>query len=157
MIHSFKHKMLMLFKCLLLEKRILFFGQKVERLSCYQYGLVSLIPELLRNIEDVGSPFLDNFEVESIPLEIDLYNAEGIHKNQLHRMGLPLRVFGKGAFFQPYIPLQQIDILMHKETKSFLVGTTNSIFTHHKACAIDLLVNVNSILRQNCIHTTCIG
>ena len=33
---------------------------------------------------------------------------------------------------------------MSKDTKSFLVGTTNSIFTTYKACSIDIIVNVDS-------------
>lgn len=42
------------------------------------------------------------------------------------------------AFFQPYLPLQQVDLL--QETKSWLCGTTNTIVTHQKD--IELLVNV---------------
>lgn len=52
--------------------------------------------------------------------------------------GLPLDIFGKDAFFQPYLPLQQMDML--KETKSWLCGSTNTIVTQHSG--IDLLVNV---------------
>ena len=57
-------------------------------------------------------------------------------------MGLPLDIFGKDAFFQPYLPLQQMDLL--KETKSWLCGCTNSIVTAQKE--IDLLVNVRVFL-----------
>ena len=53
-------------------------------------------------------------------------------------LGLPLDVFGKDAFFQPYLPLQQVDII--KDTRSWLCGSTNSIVTQQKE--IDLLVNV---------------
>lgn len=112
--------------------------------------MVSLIPELLRHIDDVGSPNIDNYEwkwnsenseLEDLPTKKELYNC-----------GFPLRVFGKvnmiinikGGFFQPYIPLQQLDVLLCKDTKSFLVGTTNSIFTTYKACAIDIIVNADS-------------
>jgi hypothetical protein len=45
----------------------------------------------------------------------------------------------KDAFFQPYLPLQQLDML--KETKGWLCGSTNSIVTQQKE--IDLLVNVS--------------
>jgi len=55
-------------------------------------------------------------------------------------LGLPLDVFGKDAFFQPYIPLQQLDMI--RETKSWLCGSTNTIVTNQKE--IDLLVNVSS-------------
>nr|KAJ3419731.1 late secretory pathway protein avl9 [Polyrhizophydium stewartii] len=149
LIFKFRHKTLQLVKLLLLGKRVLFFGQKVERLSAYQYGLISLFPELLRHLEDVGSPALANLELKrrasrkvslnSSARSMDLlrqHNSES-HKTKMHKLGHPLRIFGEGAFFQPYIPLQQIDVIMSPETKSFLVGTSNAIFTHHKACNID--------------------
>ena len=94
MIHTFKHKILVLFKALLLEKRILFFGQKVERLSTYQYGLVSLVPELLRHIEDVGSPSLDIIEAQ-LPNQADVSDAEYASKSRLLKMGFPLCIFGE--------------------------------------------------------------
>jgi hypothetical protein len=55
-------------------------------------------------------------------------------------MGLPLHLFGQDSFFQPYLPLQQID--MATKSKSFLVGTTNSIFRQQKECAIDVIVDL---------------
>jgi hypothetical protein len=48
------------------------------------------------------------------------------------------------AFFQPYLPLQQLDIA--KETKTFLCGSTNSIVTQQKE--IDLLVDVGRSVRD---------
>lgn len=45
------------------------------------------------------------------------------------------------AFFQPYLPLQQLDML--KDTGSWLCGTTNSIVTQQKE--VDLLVNVSDL------------
>jgi Transport protein Avl9 len=61
LVYKFKEKTLKLFKLILLSKRVLFFGQKVERLSAYQYSLVSLIPELSQHLEDVGSPLIDTY------------------------------------------------------------------------------------------------
>ena len=58
-------------------------------------------------------------------------------------LGLPLDLFGKDAFFQPYLPLQQVDLI--KETRSYVCGTTNSIVTQQKD--IDLLVNVCPLLQ----------
>jgi hypothetical protein len=68
--------------------------------------------------------------------------ANLIYRSKLNKLGHPLNVFGNGAFFQPYIPLQQIDILMSPETKSFIAGTSNRIFIHQKACNIEAVVNV---------------
>ena len=107
---------------------------------------MSLIPELTRRLEDVGSPTLDFVASPGVPPDVQesLSDSEKQTKERLSKMGFPLQVFGEGSFFQPYIPLQQIDVLISKETKSFVVGTTNAIFTHHKACAIDVMVNVRS-------------
>lgn len=51
-----------------------------------------------------------------------------------------LHLFGKEAFFQPYLPLQQVDTL---RTRSWLTGTTNQIVTQQRDCKYDLLVNVS--------------
>ncbi len=65
-------------------------------------------------------------------------------------MGHPLRLFGKvdhlnkGSFFQPYIPLQQLNVLESKDTKSFLVGANNSIFLTQKSLDIDVIANVDT-------------
>jgi len=61
----------------------------------------------------------------------------------VERYGMPLSIFGKGCFFQPYIPLQQIDMLTNKETTSYIVGTTNAIFLHNRECNPDVIVNVD--------------
>jgi len=45
------------------------------------------------------------------------------------------------AFFQPYIPLQQLD-LVKSQTCSFLCGSTNAIVLQQKE--IELLVDVES-------------
>ena len=67
-------------------------------------------------------------------------------------LGLPLDLFGKDAFFQPYLPLQQVDLI--KETQSYLCGCTNSIVTQQKD--IDLLVNVRVFsLNRLLLTLTC--
>ena len=45
------------------------------------------------------------------------------------------------AFFQPYLPLQQLD-LIRSQTSSFLCGSTNAIVRQQKD--IELLVDVES-------------
>ncbi|KAI8914635.1 transport protein Avl9-domain-containing protein [Gorgonomyces haynaldii] len=156
LVYKFRLKTLQLVKLILLQKRILFFGHSVERLSAYQYALVSLIPELSRHLEDVGSPKLERHQIEAVEEpKLDLESAHRSddllrkhsvlhHKSKLYHLGHPLQVFGKGCFFQPYIPLQQIDVLMSPETTSFLAGTSNQIFTHHKQCHIDLVVHADT-------------
>jgi len=58
-------------------------------------------------------------------------------------MGLPLQIFGKGSVFGPYTPLQQLDILTDLETKSYVVGSTNSLLIQQKDRYCDLLVDLD--------------
>ena len=58
-------------------------------------------------------------------------------------MGLPLQLFGKGALFGPYTPLQQLDVLADYGTKSYIVGSTNSLLLQQKDRYSDILVNVS--------------
>lgn len=50
-----------------------------------------------------------------------------------------LHLFGAESVFQPYLPLQQMDML---QARSWLVGTTNQIVTQQRDCKYDVLVNV---------------
>ncbi|KAI9008295.1 transport protein Avl9-domain-containing protein [Gaertneriomyces semiglobifer] len=185
LVWTFRQKTLQLFKLLLLEKRILFFGTKVERLSGFQYSLVSLIPDLLRNLQDAGSPSLGSHSrhrasheshralkpntvnaLNAIPPSASPQNSSSslsenldtpvttpprpnkVRRSTSHARAqsyhLPLHIFGNGSFFQPYIPLQQVDILTHADTKSFLVGTSNSIFLWNKSIGVDAVANVET-------------
>ncbi len=113
---------------------------------------------LLMNLADAGSPKLD-FRSGQPRRASSLRTSD---RNSLLRyMGLPLHTFGavrrgvatilcrrqrtdasprkQDAFFQPYLPLQQIEMLT---SKSWLVGTTNSIVTQQRDCQWDLLINV---------------
>ncbi|KAG1453127.1 hypothetical protein G6F56_007649 [Rhizopus delemar] len=136
LVYIFKSKTLTLLKLLLLEKRILFYGYPVERLCTFQYSLISLIPGLLRNLKDSGSPELDTAQLTKAPLS-SIETRESL--------GLPLHLFEKGSFFQPYLPLQQIDMLSSDQTTSYVAGTTNQIFFHQKSdTKIDVLVNVET-------------
>lgn len=139
MVHKFKDKTLKLLKLILLEKRLLFFGHKVESIASFQYGLVSLIPELFRHLEDVASPSLDWFDDYGGSRK----GLNDAYKTKLKKLGHPLRIFGLGTFFQPYIPLQQMDLLLSPNTKSFITGTTNNLFVSHRGCKLDVIAHVN--------------
>ncbi|KAF9465242.1 transport protein Avl9-domain-containing protein [Collybia nuda] len=136
-VHMFRQKTLVLVKALMLQKRIMFYGHPVERLCTYQYSLVSLLPGLLQTLEDCGSPPLAA-RAPTLSRATSLRTSD--HKSMMAYMGLPLDIFGKDAFFQPYLPLQQLDVL--KETHSWLCGSTNSIVTQQEE--IDLLVNIET-------------
>ena len=79
-VYEFKHQTLILFKCALLQPKVLlpdysitliwhvgksqmlFFGSSCERLCMTQFSLLSLIPGLLRNLEDCGDPDMNTYE-----------------------------------------------------------------------------------------------
>ncbi|KAG7445668.1 uncharacterized protein BT62DRAFT_932830 [Guyanagaster necrorhizus] len=136
-VHIFRQRTLILVKALMLQKRILFYGHPVERLCTYQYSLISLLPGLLQTLDDCGSPPLAA-RAPTLSRPSSLRTSD--HKSMMAYTGLPLDIFGKDAFFQPYLPLQQMDML--KETKSWLCGSTNSIVTQQSD--IDLLVNTET-------------
>jgi hypothetical protein len=137
LVHTFRQRTLVLLKALMLQRRIMFYGHPVERLCTYQYSLISLLPGLLQTLQDSGSPPLAS-RAPTLTKPNSLRTSD--RKSMMAYLGLPLDVFGKDAFFQPYIPLQQLDMI--RETKSWLCGSTNTIVTNQKE--IDLLVNVSS-------------
>ncbi|TFK62572.1 hypothetical protein BDN72DRAFT_903122 [Pluteus cervinus] len=135
LVHTFRHRTLTLIKALILQRRIMFYGHPVERLCTYQYSLVSLLPGLLQTLDDCGSPSLAN-RAPTLSRPTELKTSD--RKSMMAFTGFPLDIFGKDSFFQPYLPLQQMDTL--KETPSWLCGSTNSIVTSQKE--IDLLVDI---------------
>ena len=50
--------------------------------------------------------------------------------------------------FGPYTPLQQLDVLADYGTKSYLVGSTNSLLLQQKDRYSDILVNVGNQTRH---------
>lgn len=60
----------------------------------------------------------------------------------LYLANLIVSRFGKGGMFGPYTPLQQLDILADQGTKSYIVGSTNSLLLQQKDRYSDILINV---------------
>ncbi|GAT28525.1 Avl9 protein [Aspergillus luchuensis] len=135
MIHEFKYQTLVLFKALLLQPKMLFFGSRCERLCMIQFSLVSLIPGLLNKLQDCADPAFDTY-AQTVEQPTSL-------KTILAYMGLPLQIFGKGSMFGPYTPLQQLDLLADYGTKSYVVGSTNSLLLQQKDRYSDILVNLD--------------
>lgn len=48
----------------------------------------------------------------------------------------------KGSLFGPYTPLQQLDVLADVGTKSYMVGSTNSLLLQQRDRYSDILINV---------------
>ncbi|KAK5048035.1 hypothetical protein LTR84_006225 [Exophiala bonariae] len=105
-----------------------------------QFALISLIPGLLRNLQDSADPSLDSYS-RTVERPTTLKTSE--RSSLLSYMGLPLQLFGKGSFFGPYTPLQQLDILADYDTKSYVVGSTNSLLLQQKERYSDILINLD--------------
>ncbi|KAM0798149.1 transport protein Avl9-domain-containing protein [Usnea florida] len=140
LVHEYKHQTLVLFKCCLLQPKMLFFGSRCERLCMLQFALISLIPGLLRKLQDSADPEFDSYE-KSLIMPASLRTSE--RNSLLSYMGLPLQLFGKGSLFGPYTPLQQLDVLADYGTKSYMVGSTNSLLLQQKDRYSDILVNLD--------------
>ncbi|KAK2063639.1 transporter Avl9 [Colletotrichum caudatum] len=140
LVHEFKWQTLVLFKCCLLQPKMLFFGSRCERLCMMQFSLISLIPGLIRNLIDCADPELNNYEKRLVrPTSLRTSDRNSL----LTYMGLPLQIFGKGSLFGPYTPLQQLDILADFGTKSYIVGSTNSLLLQQKDRYSDILINLD--------------
>ncbi|KAH6855653.1 transport protein Avl9-domain-containing protein [Chaetomium sp. MPI-CAGE-AT-0009] len=140
LVREFRWQTLVLLKCCLLQPKMLFFGTRCERLCLTQFSLISLIPRLLHNLQDSAGPELDNYE-KSLSTPTSLRTSD--RNSLLSYMGLPLQIFGKGSLFGPYTPLQQLDILADFGTKSYIVGSTNSLLLQQKDRYSDILINLD--------------
>ncbi|TVY68964.1 Late secretory pathway protein AVL9 [Lachnellula suecica] len=101
-----------------------------------QFSLISLIPGLIRNLQDCADPELDNYE-KNLVKPTSLKSSD--RSSLLSYMGLPLQ----GSLFGPYTPLQQLDILADYGTKSYIVGSTNSLLLQQKDRYSDILINLD--------------
>ncbi|EME85417.1 uncharacterized protein MYCFIDRAFT_60285 [Pseudocercospora fijiensis CIRAD86] len=140
LIHKFKWQTLVLLKCLLLQQKILFFGSHCERVCQLQFSLISLIPGLVRSLRDCADPSMNRYAE-------NLRKQDGVRTSDrtslLAYVGLPLQIFGTGSMFGPYTPLQQLDIVTDLDTKSYIVGSTNSLLLQQKDKYCDVLVNLD--------------
>lgn len=75
-----------------LSRQMLFFGSRCERLCMMQFSLISLIPGLIRKLQDCADPELNSYEKHlSMPT-----NLKSSDRSSLQAwMGLPLQIFGK--------------------------------------------------------------
>ncbi|ORY18554.1 transport protein Avl9-domain-containing protein [Clohesyomyces aquaticus] len=140
LIHEFKWQTLVLFKSALLQPKMLFFGSHCERLCMMQFALISLIPGLIRHLQDSADPKFNTHE-EHLVQPTSLKTSE--RASLLAYMGLPLQLFGRGSLFGPYTPLQQLDMLADHGTKSYIVGSTNSLLLQQKDRYSDILINLD--------------
>ncbi|KAK3687255.1 transport protein Avl9-domain-containing protein [Podospora appendiculata] len=129
LVREFRWQTLVLLKCCLLQPKMLFFGSRCERLCMMQFSLISLIPGLLRNLQDSAGPELDSYE-RKLTKPTSLRTSD--RSSLLSYMGLPLQIFGK-----------QLDVLADFGTKSYIVGSTNSLLLQQRDRYSDILINLD--------------
>lgn len=140
---KFKANFLIIFKSLLLDKKILIYSNNnLEVLTLFQNNLISLIPNLISNLDYSGCPLIDYIETNG-PLSKPTSLVTTNRKSMLRFFGLPLQIFNtKNSFWNPYLPLQQLDEL---SVKSYMIGCSNLLFVNQaKAYKIDLIVNLDT-------------
>lgn len=119
---------------------MLFFGSHCERVCEIQFSLLSLIPGLVRSLRDCADPQMDRY-AETLKKPDSVRTSD--RSSLLAYMGIPLQIFGKGSIFGPYTPLQQLDTLTDLGTKSYMVGSTNTLLLQQRDRYCDLLVNLD--------------
>lgn len=120
--------------------QVLFFGSHCERVCQVQFSLISLIPGLVRSLQDCADPQMNRY-AETLRKQDSVRTSD--RSSLLAYLGLPLQPFGKGSVFGPYTPLQSLDILTDLDTKSYVVGSTNSLLIQQKDRYCDVLIDLD--------------
>ncbi|ORY38522.1 hypothetical protein BCR33DRAFT_788769 [Rhizoclosmatium globosum] len=154
---TFKGSLLQIVKLILLERRILFFGTNTSRLGQTQYGILSLIPGLLRSLCANLQPGDATASTEETLSILQGFKTE--------ILGFPLQVFNEVCFrilyvypiktSQPHFShteylvlavyfLHQIDLMTSPDIQGWMFGTSNSIFAMQRGAHIDAIVNTDT-------------
>jgi len=94
----------------------------------------------MKKLGDCADPHMDMY-AQNVQRATSLKTSD--RASLLAYMGLPLNLFGKGSLFGPYTPLQQLDILADQDTKSYVVGSTNTLLLTQKDRYADVLINLD--------------
>ncbi|RYP55834.1 hypothetical protein DL771_012301 [Monosporascus sp. 5C6A] len=132
LVHEFRWQTLVLLKCCLLQYKV---GAGAMPESEMMHGGLTSLSRCFSSARELNS-----YEKKlSRPTSLRTSDRNSL----LAYMGLPLQIFGKGSLFGPYTPLQQLDILADFGTKSYIVGSTNSLLLQQKDRYSDILINLD--------------
>ena len=106
------HRLLQIFKALLLRKRVLVCGMPTNEVCKAILGILSLFPKSQESFAK--------------------------YRNEEDEYGFPLQVFTSPFNIQPYLCLQQMDVLTDSKCTYLLVGVANPLFQkqHSKLCDV---------------------
>jgi len=142
LVRKFRQRFLVLFKLLLLEKKVIFHGFPVGSLCTQLLSLVSLFPKMIQSGLVYAAPRQNELESS----ENDFFHPLHLHECEqlsLDIFGLPLAIFTKNSIFHPYLSLQQMELLKSPHVRSFVVGASNYLYKRQKGLS-DVLVDLQS-------------
>jgi len=140
---TFRHRVLVLFKLLLLEKKVMFHGFPVGNLCTQLLSLVSLFPKMLQSGLAYAVPRESNVVTSENDVFHPSHTAESSEEMSVNIFGFPLAIFTKNSMFHPYLSLQQMELLKSPSVRSFVVGATNYLFKRQKGLS-DVLVDLQN-------------
>ena len=121
LIHHFKEKVMVLWKLILLQGRIIVFSKKASQISSVIYALLSLFP---------GQLCFGEFQYcEEFLRHLDTY-------------GLPLEIFDENYALHPYFSIFQLAEL---EKPGYFIGCTNQMIMEHPKSLPNAIVNLETL------------
>ena len=114
---QYHHRLLQVLKALLLRKRVIVYGQQAKVVSNAVLSIVSLLPGTLSSLLKGSTSDSDSY-------------------------GFPLDIFSECLSIQPYVCLQQMDILMNKQSPCIIAGVVNPLFEKQREKICDVFVNL---------------
>ena len=111
------HRLLQILKALLLQKRVVVFGQQAKSVSNAVLSITSLLPGTLASLLKGNTSDKDGY-------------------------GFPLDIFSAPLSIQPYVCLQQMDLLMDEQSPCIIAGVVNPLFEKQKEKICSIFFNL---------------
>lgn len=118
LVGQYHHRLLQVFKALLLQKRVVVYGQQAKVVCNAVLSIVSLFTGTLSSFLNHGKSERDGY-------------------------GFPLAIFTESSLsIQPYVCLQQMDMLMDKLSPCVIAGVVNPLYEKQKEKICDIFVDL---------------
>ena len=118
LVSCYHHRLLQVFKALLLRKKVIIFGQQAKLVCNAVLSVVSLFPGALSSLLKDGDSEKDGY-------------------------GCPLGIFTESMLsVQPYVCLQQMDMLTDRHSSWILAGVVNPLYEKQKEKICDVFINL---------------